>query len=75
MLTIRQETQEDIVLIHHINREAFGQNQEADIVDKLRKRGVLTISLVAVQDGKVVGHIAFSPIEITSEKSTFLCLM
>jgi len=58
-------------LIHHVNQEAFGRNQEADIVDKLRKRGVLTISLVAVQDGVVVGHIAFSPVKITSDKSSF----
>jgi putative acetyltransferase len=74
LVTIRLETPEDITLIHHVNQEAFGQNQEADIVDKLRKRGVLTISLVAVQDDIIVGHIAFSPVEIASEKSNFEAL-
>ena len=71
MLTIRPETLGDRASIHYVNREAFGRNQEADLVDKLRKRGVLTVSLVAVQDTAVVGHIAFSPVEIASEKSSF----
>ena len=70
MLTIRPETPEDGASIRHVNQEAFGQDQEADLVDRLRKRGVLTISLVAVQNGAIVGHIAFSPVEITSGKSS-----
>ena len=74
MLTIRPETQEDETPIHYVNQEAFGRNQEADLVNKLRKRGVLTVSLVAVQKTAVVGHIAFSPVEITSEKSSFEAL-
>ena len=74
LATIRLETPEDITLINHVNQEAFGQKQEADIVDKLRKRGVLTVSLVAVQDDVIVGHIAFSPVEITSDKSDFEAL-
>ena len=71
MLTIRPEVPEDQTSIHYINQEAFGQNQEADLVDKLRQRGALTVSLVAVQETAIVGHIAFSPVEITSEKSSF----
>jgi putative acetyltransferase len=71
VLTIRTETPEDTILVYHVNQEAFGQSQEADIVDKLRKRGALIVSLVAVQDSEVVGHIAFSPVEITSDKSSF----
>lgn len=71
MLTIRPEIPEDRASIHYVNQEAFGRNQEADLVDKLRKRGVLTVSLVAVQETTIVGHIAFSPVEIASEKSSF----
>jgi len=71
LLTIRPETPEDKTSIHYANQEAFSRNQEADLVDKLRKRGVLTISLVAVLDTAIVGHIAFSPVEIASEKSSF----
>jgi len=71
LLAIRPETPEDQASIHYVNQEAFSRNQEADLVDKLRKRGVLTISLVAVQENTIVGHIAFSPVEIASEKSSF----
>lgn len=71
MIIIRPETPEDAPAIRHVNEEAFGQKEEAEIVDKLRGRGVLTISLVAVQDGEIVGHIAFSPVRIESEHSSF----
>ena len=54
MVTIRQETPEDETTIHQINREAFGQPDEADIISRLRHRGALTISLVAVLDGEPV---------------------
>ena len=74
MLTIRLETPEDRVSIRHVNQEAFGQNEEAEIVEKLRDRGVLSLSHVAVQDDVVIGHIAFSPVEITTEDSSFEAL-
>ena len=65
MISIRNETHQDIASIYNVNKEAFGQENEADLVDKLRERGVLTVSLVAVQDDNVIGHIAFSPVDIT----------
>ena len=36
-------------------------------MDALRRHGGLTISLVAVKDGRIVGHIAFSPVTVTSD--------
>ncbi|UCH52036.1 MAG: N-acetyltransferase [Chloroflexota bacterium] len=57
--------------IRHINEHAFDGTVEADIVEKLRDRGGLTLSLVATQDNEVVGHIAFSPVKIESEHSSF----
>jgi putative acetyltransferase len=73
-LTIRPEIPKDQAAIHYVNQQAFGRKREADLVDKLRKRGVLTISLVAVRDTTIVGHIAFSPVEIASENSSFAAL-
>ncbi len=73
-MIVRLETPQDIASIHHVNQEAFGQDQEAGIVDRLREQGVLTISLVAVQDDAVVGHIAFSPVKITPQQSSFKAL-
>jgi putative acetyltransferase len=71
MLIIRREAPEDINAIRHVNEQAFGRAVEADLVDQLRSRGVLTISLVAVQDGEIIGHIAFSPVAIESGPSSF----
>jgi len=71
LLIIRLETPEDKASIRHVNKEAFGQKEEAGIIEKLRNRGVLTISLVAVQDDRTVGHIAFSPVKVESERSSF----
>jgi putative acetyltransferase len=74
LLTIRLETPEDRVAIRQVNQEAFGRKAEAEIVEKLRERGVLSPSLVAVQNDVVIGHIAFSPVEITTEDSSFEAL-
>ena len=71
MLTIRRETPEDIDSIRYVNEQAFGQKEEAEIVDKLRNRDVVTLSLVAVQAGQIVGHILFSPVTVESEYSSF----
>jgi putative acetyltransferase len=71
MLIIRPETSKDMAAIRHINEEAFGQKEEAEIVEKLKNRGVLTISLVAAQDNEIIGHIAFSPVKVESKHSSF----
>ena len=71
MLIIRPETPEDKAAIRHVNEKAFVQKEEAEIIEKLRNRGVLTISMVALQDNQVVGHIAFSLVKVESEHSSF----
>lgn len=37
---------------------------EVGIVERLRSAGALTVSLVAEDDGAIIGHIAFSPVTI-----------
>ena len=64
LIEIRAERPEDIASIRDVNRRAFGQNQEADIVDALRRNGAALLSLVAILDGQVVGHIMYSPISV-----------
>jgi putative acetyltransferase len=70
MLTIRPEAPGDAAAVHRVNSLAFGRPHEADLVDALRRHGGLTISLVALQDGRIVGHIAFSPVTIMSDTAT-----
>jgi len=65
---LRTETPADISAIHHLHATAFGGPGEARLVDALRTAGALTISLVAEQGGNVVGHIAFSPVEIVGKR-------
>ena len=70
MLTIRKETPKDIPGIRRVLEAAFGRSSEADLVDTLRAANALLLSLVAVEDGAIRGHIAFSPVTIESERST-----
>jgi putative acetyltransferase len=67
MVTIRSEKPSDIPAIFEVNQSAFDQPGEAMVVDGLRERGELRVSLVAEVDGKVVGHIAFSPMRVETE--------
>jgi putative acetyltransferase len=64
MLLIRGERSEDIAAIHEVHALAFGRAAEAELVDTLRARGKATLSLVAVEDDRLVGHILFSPVTI-----------
>lgn len=61
MIEIRKETRENIPAIRVINERAFEQPAEANVVDKLRESCPGLLSLVAVLNGQVVGHILFSP--------------
>lgn len=68
-MLIRNERPEDVAAIGAVTTAAFlgrpySSQTEALIVDALRAAGALTLSLVAEADGQVVGHIAFSPVDI-----------
>jgi DNA-binding NarL/FixJ family response regulator len=69
MFAIRFETAEDIPAIHQVNELAFGRVNEADLVDKLRRENAITLSLVAVQDEQVVGHVLITLVTIHNEDS------
>jgi putative acetyltransferase len=61
---VRAEAPGDIDAIRDVNRRAFSQDLEGRIVDELRANGALVLSLVAVQDDRVIGHIAYSPLVV-----------
>jgi len=70
---IRSEQAADTPRIAEVTRLAFRQaahtcGREHWLVDELRKAGALTLSLVAVSDLGIVGHVAASPVTVT--KST-----
>jgi len=66
-MIIRKEIQSDVGAISDITKAAFenhpySNNTEQFIINALRAANALTFSLVAEIDGKLVGHIAFSPV-------------
>lgn len=69
-MIIRNETIADIEAITEVTIAAFqnlviSHHTEQFIIEALRAANALTISLVAEMDGRVVGHIAFSPVAIS----------
>ncbi|RYG67144.1 N-acetyltransferase [bacterium] len=68
-MTIRPETLADIAAIYYVNEAAFGRPEEARLVDALRQNHRVTLSLVAEEEGEIVGHILFFPLHIGKHSS------
>ncbi|CDX39498.1 putative acetyltransferase [Mesorhizobium sp. ORS 3359] len=69
---IRPEQPGDEQIIHDLTVAAFepmsfSDGSEAPIIAGLRNDGDLSVSLVAVSGGNIVGHVAFSPVTIGAE--------
>ena len=68
-ILIRDERPEDAIAIRKVTRAAFAEHPhslqtEHLIIDALRTAGALTLSLVAESEGRIVGQIAFSPVQV-----------
>lgn len=72
MTAIRDEGPHDADAVRRVNDEAFGQPDEGRLVDALRARGAISLSLVAVIDGTVVGHLLMSPATIADVRGAAL---
>ena len=77
--SIRQEMDSDVDVIHSITEDAFrgrpyAGGDEQIIIDRLRKLGKLTLSLAALLDDTVVGHIAFSPVSTSDDSQGWFAL-
>lgn len=68
VIIIREEKQEDQGAVFSINEQAFGRKEEALLVDRLRGSTAFipALSLVAVYENKLIGHILFTRIKITA---------
>jgi putative acetyltransferase len=67
MILILPEKPEHIPGVRAVEEQAFRRAAEADVVDRLRAHGAVTLSLVAVEEGLVAGHVLFSPVDIVSQ--------
>ena len=69
-MRIRDEIPGDEAAIHKLTKAAFApvemsDGSEPQIVDGLRANGDLALSLVAVDDEQIIGHVAFSPVTVS----------
>jgi putative acetyltransferase len=71
-MEIREERRTDVSSVRDVNTRAFGRDREARIVDALRSSGAALLSLVAEQEGAVVGHIMYSQASIGDVKGAAL---
>jgi putative acetyltransferase len=74
MTLIRREEAAEFGAVRLVNELAFGQPNEADLVDALRRAAAPQISLVAVIEGRVVGHIFFSPVTVEADGESFTAM-
>lgn len=70
-ISVRNERVEDIEAISGLTEAAFRHEEHSShteqfIVNALRRAGCLTISLVAEEGGAIVGHVAISPVTLSS---------
>ena len=70
-MNIRCETQSDYQAIAEVNLQAFGQENEARLVEAIRNssRYIPELSLVADLNGVVVGHVLWSYIDLVGEET------
>lgn len=83
MITIRPETPREAPIIEALIMTAFKDHPHQDpnkgcvehlIVYKLRQANALPISLIALDQHSIVGHIAFSPITIDGTDQQWFAL-
>ena len=67
---IRHEEIADREFVYQVELDAFGQDNEARLVEALHEAGHVVLSLVAVVEDEVVGHILFSPMLVGTELDT-----
>lgn len=71
-VNIRQENKDDFTVVFEVNKIAFGQDNEAKLVELLRQSNAFIpeLSLVATWDNKIVGHILFTKINIVNDEKS-----
>ncbi len=75
-IVIRNEAPNDVRAITEVTIAAFktlaiSRHTEQFVIEALRAATALTVSLVADMDGRVIGHVAFSPVTISDGSSNW----
>jgi putative acetyltransferase len=67
-LRVRPENPDDREAVREVNRQAFGREGEARLVDALQGGGYARLSPVAEEGGRVVGHVEAATEAATGER-------
>ncbi|WP_108813975.1 GNAT family N-acetyltransferase [Loktanella sp. Alg231-35] len=78
-VTLRPERAEDQKTLHALIAAAFApmnfsDGTEADALDRLRRDGDLSLSLIATIEANIVGHVAFSPATVSGAEGDWFAL-
>ena len=69
MTRVRPSTESDLQAIREIHTAAYGRADEAELALRVMANRSPCVSLVGERDGRIVGHVLFSP--VTLEGSHF----
>ena len=67
MVWLRAEQPVDLDGVRRVVEAAFGQPDEARIVDQLRADGDLAMNHLADRKGEIIAHVAFSPAQVIDD--------
>jgi putative acetyltransferase len=70
-VTIRPAQDGDREAIFQVEAKAFGQEDEARLVDRLAADGAIVLELVAEKDRRIVGHVLFSRLMVEADGKSF----
>ncbi len=68
-MRIRPEQPADRDAVHRVERAAFGRDNEADLARALHDTVTPVVSLVAEDEGAIVGHVIVSPVTLEGDPS------
>jgi putative acetyltransferase len=74
IVKFREEIPTDNDFVRRVHIEAFGRENEADLVERLRENSSV-LSFVAVAEGEIVGHILYSPVFLDTDREKKLQLL
>ena len=73
-LNIRIESTDDYPAVYVVNRLAFGRVEEAELVERIRPLTSEIVSMVAVLDDMIVGHVLFSPVTVQNNPGAIVAM-
>lgn len=68
-MRIRPQSSADDSAVRQLNESVFPTPVEAALVERLRAEAEPVVSLVAADDGAIVGHILFSPVTLAADSA------